>query len=141
MSFMLQYSALPRPLKIAYTFAVLLVIAHFLILSAFLYWQFVEPDNLAFKAWFKAPMHLASFDNSTVAVVLFAGFILLQLIGLFLFLSWIFKQKKKIYYLVFAMIVIGIWAYFLIPALILLAFLIPESSLHYFGLLSFEDLF
>ncbi len=141
MSFMLQFSALPRPLKIAYTFAILLIIAHFLILSAFLYWQFVEPTNLTFKAWFKVPMHLASFNNSTAAAVLFAGFMMLQLCGLFLLLSWIFKQGKKIYYLVFAMVVIGIWTYFLIPALVLLTLLIPESSLQYFGLLSFEDLF
>lgn len=141
MSFLLQFHALPRPLKIAYTFAVLLIIAHILILSAFLYWQFIEPDNLAFKAWFKAPMHLASFDSLTVAAVLFVWFMILQLIGLLLFTFWIFKQGKKIYYLVFAMIIIGIWTYFLIPALILLGLLIPEKSLHYFGLLSFEDLF
>ena len=141
MTFMLQFSSLPRPLKIVYTFVILLIIAHFLILSAFLYWQFVEPDNLAFKAWFKAPMHLASFDSITVASVLFIGFMILQLVGLFLFTSWIFKQGKKIYYLVFAMVVIGIWTYFLIPALIILALMIPEKSLQYFGLLSFEDLF
>ncbi len=141
MSFLLQFQALPRPLKIAYTFAILLIISHFLILSAFLYWQFVEPDNLTYKAWFKAPMHLASFDSVTVAVVLFVWFMMLQLTGLFLFAFWIFKQGKKIYYLVFAMIIIGLWTYFLIPALILLGLLIPEKSLHYFGLLSFEDLF
>lgn len=141
MSFILQFSALPRPLKVAYTFAVLLIIAHLLIFSAFLFWQFVEPENLTFKAWFKAPMHLSSFDNPSVAAILFAWFMVLQICGLFLFLSWIFNQGKKIYYLVFAMVVIGIWTYFLIPAILLLALLMPESSLHYFGLLSFEDLF
>lgn len=135
------FSGLPRFLKIGYIFALLLLIAHFLIFSAFLYWQFVEPENLTFKAWFKVPMHLSSFDSPYIAAVLFAWFMILQICGLFLFLSWLFKQGKKIYYLVFAMVVLGIWTYFLIPALILLALLLPESSLHYFGLLSFEDLF
>ncbi len=141
MSFLLKYSALPRFLNISYIFALFLLFAHFLIFTAFLYWQFIEPTNLTFKAWFKAPMHLASFDTMTTAAILFACFMVLQICGLFMYLSWIFKQGKKIYYLVFAMIFIGIWTYFLIPALILFALLIPESSLHYFGLLSFEDLF
>jgi hypothetical protein len=140
-SFFLQFSALPRFLKIAYTFAVLFIILHFFILSAFLYWQFVEPDTLTFKAWFKAPMHLDSFDSFTMAAVFFVGFMILQLIGLFLFSSWVFKQNKKIYYLVVIMVVIGIWTYFLIPALIILILMLPEKSLHHFGLLSFEDLF
>jgi hypothetical protein len=141
MSFALQFFELPRLLKISYIFAVLLIIGHILAISAFFYWQFVEPDNLTFKAWFKTPMHLASFDSFTAAAVIFVWFMVLQLVGLFLFISWIFKQGKKIYYLVFAMVVIGIWTYFLIPALVLLALLMPEQSLHYFSVLSFEDLF
>ena len=141
MTFMLHYNVLPAYLRIAYIFSVLLIICHIVALAAILYWQLVEPTNLTFKYWFKAPLHLDVFDSVATAAVVGALFLVAQLIGLFMFTSWIFQQGKKCYYLVFGLVVIGIWTYFMLPGIILLALMLPEASLHHFGLLSFEDLF
>lgn len=141
MTFMLRYNELPSYLRIAYIFSILLIVFHLVALATLLYWQLVEPTNLTFKYWFKAPLHLAVFDSVITATVVGALFLVAQLIGLFLFISWIFQQGKKTYYLVFGLVVLGIWTYFLLPGIILFALLLPEASLHHFGLLSFEDLF
>lgn len=141
MTFLLRFSELPIYLKCAYIFAVILIICQILCLSALLYWQIFEPTNLTFKAWLKAPLHLDFFDNTTTAVVISVILWIAQIVGLFLYISWMFHQGKKIYYLVFAFVIVGIWTYFLLPALILLALMLPEASIHHFGLLSFEDLF
>lgn len=141
MTFLLRFSELPGYLKCAYVFAVLLIIVQILALSALLYWQIVDPENLTFKIWLKSPLHLDFFDSATTAVVISVLLWIGQLIALFLYTSWMFEQDKKIYYLVFALVVVGIWTYFLIPALILLSLMLPEASLHHFGLMSFEDIF
>jgi len=138
---MLHYNGLPLYLRVAYIFSILLIICHIVALAALVYWQLVEPTNLTFKYWFKAPLHLAAFDSVTTAVVLGGFFFVAQLIGLFIFTSWIFQQGKKVYYLVFGLVVLGIWTYFMLPGIILLALMLPEVSLHHFGLVSFEDLF
>ena len=141
MTFMLHYNGLPPYLRFAYIFSVLLIVCHIVALAALLYWQLVEPTNLTFKYWFKTPLHLDVFDSVTTAAVVGALFLVAQLIGLFMFISWIFQQGKRVYYLVFGLVVIGIWTYFMLPGIILFALMLPEASLHHFGLLSFEDLF
>lgn len=141
MTFLLRYGELPAYLRTAYVFSYLLILCHIVVLGILIYWQTMEPSNLAYKAWFKAPMHLSSFDSTTTAAVVFGILVFAQLIGLFLYTSWMFEQGKKIYYVTAAMLVIGLWTYFMLPALILLALMLPEVSLHHFGLLSFEDLF
>lgn len=141
MTFLLRFSKLPSYLKCAYILAVLLIIVHILGLSALLYWQIVDPENLTFKIWLKGPLHLDFFDSTMTAVIISALLWIGQLVALFLYTSWMFQQGKKIYYLVFALVVIGIWTYSLVPALILLGLMLPQASLHHFGLLSFEDLF
>ncbi len=141
MTFMLRFAELPTYLRIAYIFSVLLIICHFLAIASLLYWQIYEPDNLTFKAWFKAPLHLDFFDTVKTAVGVGFVFLVLQLVGLYMFISWIFQQGRKCYYLMFALLIIGIWTYFLLPALIIIGLMLPEVSLHHFGLLSFEDLF
>ncbi len=141
MTFMLRFAELPSSLRIAYVFSLLLIILHVFIIAALLYWQLVEPKDLTFKYWFKAPLHLDVFESAATAAIIGAFFLVVQLIGLFLYTSWMFQSGKKIYYLVFGMIIVGIWTYFLVPAILLLAFMLPEVSLHHFGVLSFEDLF
>lgn len=141
MTFMLRFMELPAFLRVAYIFSVLLIICHFLAIASLLYWQIYEPDNLTFKAWFKAPLHLDFFDSVKTAVGVGFVFLVLQLVGLYLFTSSIFQQGKKCYYIIFGLVIIGIWTYFLVPALIILGLMLPEVSLQHFGLLSFDDLF
>ncbi len=141
MSFLLRYRELPRYLRLSYIFSFLLILCHVAVSGILVYWQAFEPENLAYKAWFKGPMHLELFDSTTTAAIIFGIFLTAQLIGLFLYITWMFEQGKKIYYLVFGMIVAGIWTYFLLPGIILLGLMLPEASLHHFGVLSFEDLF
>lgn len=141
MTFLLRFFELPSYLKGAYVFAVLLIVVQILMLSALLYWQIVDPENLTFKIWLKGPLHLDFFNSTMTAVIISALLWIGQLIALFLYTSWMFEQGKKIYYLVFALVIVGIWTYFLVPALILFGLMLPQASLHHFGLLSFEDLF
>lgn len=141
MTFMLRFMELPPSLRIAYIFSVLLIIGHFLAITSLLYWQIYEPDNLTFKAWFKAPLHLDFFESVKTAVGVGFVFLVLQLVGLYMFTSSIFQQGKKCYYLMFGLVVVGVWTYFLVPALIILGLMLPEVSLQHFGLLNFEDLF
>lgn len=141
MTFGLRYGELPGYLRIAYIFAQLLILCHIALLGILIYWQMMEPDNLMYKAWLKAPMHLSSFDSVTTASVIFGILLVAQLVCLFLYTTWMFEQGKKIYYVAFAMMVVGLWTYFMLPALILLGLMLPEISLHHFGILNFEDLF
>ncbi len=137
----MAFTDLPSFLKYAYIFAWILIVAHVLMLSVVVYWQIFDPTNLTFKAWLKAPLHLSVFDSTSIAVAFFVVLWLAQLICLFLYTSWLSEQGKKAYYLVFGLIVVGIWTYLLVPALILLAFMLSQESLQHFGLQSFEDLF
>ncbi len=135
------FSDLPSFLKYAYIFAWVLIMVHVLMLSVVAYWQIFDSTNLTFKAWLKTPLHLAVFDSSGVAVAFFVVLWLTQLVCLFLYTSWLSESEKKAYYLVFGIIIVGIWTYLLVPALLLLALMMSQESLQYFGLQSFEDLF
>lgn len=137
----MAFSDLPAFLKYAYIFAWLLIIVHVIMLSVVAYWQIFDPANLTFKAWLKAPLHLSVFDSTSVAVAFFVVLWVVQLICLFLYTTWLSESGKKAYYLVFGLIVVGVWTYLLVPALILFALMMPQESLQHFGLRSFEDLF
>lgn len=141
MTFGLRYGELPSYLRISYIFAQLLILCHIALLGILIYWQTMEPENLTYKAWLKVPMHLSFFENMSTAAIVFGLIVVAQLICLFLYTSWIFEQGKKIYYITLGMLLIGLWSYFMLPALILLCLMLPEASLHHFGILNFEDLF
>jgi hypothetical protein len=137
----MTFSDLPAFLKYAYIFAWILIVVHVLMLSVVAYWQLFDPTNLTFKAWMKAPLHLSVFDSTGVAVAFFVVLWVAQLICLFLYASLLSEPGKKAYYLVFGLVVVGIWTYLLVPALLLLALMLSQESLQHFGLRSFEDLF
>ena len=135
----MSFADLPGYLKCAYIFAWVLILVHVLLVSVVAYWQIFEPTNLAYKAWLKGPMHLGLFDSMGFAVGLFIVLLIAQLVALFLYTSWMSIPGKNIYYLVFGLVVLGIWTYMLVPALILLGLMMPAASLQHFGLNSFED--
>lgn len=137
----MAFSDLPPFLKYASLFAWLLIAIHIIMLSTVAYWQLFDPTNLTFKAWLKVPLHLAVFESTGTAVGFFIFLWIAQLVSLFFYTTWLHEQGKKAYYLVFALIVVGIWTYLLIPALLLFGMMLSQESLHHFGLQGFEDLF
>ncbi|PIN79802.1 hypothetical protein COV16_02335 [Candidatus Woesearchaeota archaeon CG10_big_fil_rev_8_21_14_0_10_34_8] len=137
----MSFLDLPKYLKIAYVFAWLLIVFHMIVLAAVVYWQIFDPTNLVFKTWLKGIMHLGTFDSLLFAITVFVVIWIMELVALFVYISWMHETGKKCYYVVAALIIVGIWTYMLVPALILLGLMMHSDSLLHFGMTSFEDLF
>jgi uncharacterized membrane protein len=131
----------PLYVKAASIIAWFLILFEVFLLGVIAYWQIMDPSNLVFKTWLKAPLHLGMFGSVGLAIGVFVVLALVQLVALYLFTIFVSSQDKKAYYVAAGLLLLGIWTYLLLPMVFVLGLLLPSVSLQWFGMQSFEDLF
>jgi magnesium-transporting ATPase (P-type) len=128
-------------LKVALVIVWILIVVQIILLGVIAYWQIMDADNLTYKAWLKGIMHLETFDSMGFAIAVFVVLTLVQVVALYLYTFWVAAKDKKAYYVIAGLLLLGIWTYMLLPAVVLLALMFPKDSRAWFGMESMEDLF